>query len=793
MNVNTFLTYLKNVKKSGSGWTARCPAHEDKQASLSISEGDDGRILLKCFAGCSVESIMAALNLKTSDLFLEHKKHSALSLPGKHLHTCNSSKQAIETTTKNAVQSAMRPKNELAHLHTLFKEYSEAKKLPEEFLRSVGCSSYKYKNKPAMRIAYLDENKQEKMVRYRISLNGNDRFRTRSGDKAILYGLWLMDKTKQYIILVEGESDCQTLWLNEFHAVGLPGATNWSEHRDAQYFNDIPIIYVAIEPDEGGEGVKKWLAKSSIRDKVKLLNFGEHKDVSNLYISDQQNFKTNLQTVLDNSIAWTEVEEDFDDVIQRLAGLSSVEYEQIRRAEAEKLKMRTGILDEIVKAEQEKDKNELPFPEVEAWSEEVDPAELFSNIKETFEAFIVCNEEIAIAATLWVAFTWFIDVVNVAPLAIITSPEKRCGKTLLLSILGKLSMRPITASSITPAALFRTIDAWSPTLLIDETDVVLKDNEELRGLLNSGHTRDSAYVIRVVGENYTPTKFNTFGAKALSGIGKVKDTLLDRGIIFELRRKLPEENIKRIRYADANLFQSLRSKLLRFAEDYKEQVKEARPKLPKGLDDRAQDNWEPLLSIAEIAGDEWLSMATKASLALSGNEDTTKTIGIELLCAIHEVFEKLQVEKVSTSNLISSLAEDEEKPWATFNRGKEMTPRQLSNRLKYYGISSRTIRIGESTIKGFQLEQFEDAFKRYTPSYTPPFPSVTPSQTTTDKGLGDFLSVTQKNDVTDRKTSKATVVKDCDDVTDRKGEGIGGEVKDEDMWTEEKDKWQIVP
>jgi putative DNA primase/helicase len=137
--------------------------------------------------------------------------------------------------------------------------------------------------------------------------------------------------------------------------------------------------------------------------------------------------------------------------------------------------------------------------------------------------------------------TWFIDVIQVAPLAVITAPEKRCGKSLLLSLFGQLVARPITASNISPAALFRSIDAWNPTLLIDEADAFMKDNEELRGLLNSGHTRDSAYVIRIVGEKFTPTKFNTWGAKALAGIGHVADTLMDRAVILELRRKLPHE------------------------------------------------------------------------------------------------------------------------------------------------------------------------------------------------------------------------------------------------------------
>lgn len=145
--------------------------------------------------------------------------------------------------------------------------------------------------------------------------------------------------------------------------------------------------------------------------------------------------------------------------------------------------------------------------------------------------------------------TWFIDVVQVAPLAVITAPEKRCGKSQLLFILGRLVYRPLAASNITAAALFRSIDLWGPTLLIDEADAFIKDNEELRGLLNCGHTRDSAYIIRVVGDNFTPTRFNVWGAKALAGIGHLSETLMDRSVTLELRRKTPYEKVDRLRHA----------------------------------------------------------------------------------------------------------------------------------------------------------------------------------------------------------------------------------------------------
>jgi putative DNA primase/helicase len=455
-----------------------------------------------------------------------------------------------------------------------------------------------------------------------------------------------------------------------------------------------------------------------------------------------------------------------DAVISRLASLSTLQYEQVRKTEAQKLGVRPRILDAAVMGARERNTTQaLPFVEAELWPEQVGPAVLLTDIAAVIRRFIVCSEEASYAGALWVAMTWFIDVVQVAPLTVITSPEKRCGKSLMLSLLGKLSARAITASNISPAALFRTIEAWHPTLLIDEADAFMKDNEELRGILNSGHTRDSAYVIRNVGENFTPTKFNTWGAKALAGIGHVADTIMDRAIVLELRRKLPHEKVDRIRYADPKMFDELRSKLARFASDYKEQVQQARPPLPEELNDRQQDNWEPLLAIAMIAGDEWLQIAKTASLKLSGNENTSQTTGTELLADIQLIFRNNDDDRISTMDLINDLCRDDERPWKTYSKGFPITARLLAHKLKPFGISSKTIRIGDDTAKGYEKEQFTEAFSRYIPS--PPSPSVTASQTAPVKGLRCFQKVTSEDLVTDENLRKPTPVKECDVVTDR--------------------------
>lgn len=454
--------------------------------------------------------------------------------------------------------------------------------------------------------------------------------------------------------------------------------------------------------------------------------------------------------------------------IYQLANMPRVQYEKERLNAAKALGIRAGALDSIVKADRKgKQSNGITFDEIDPWPDPVSPSQLLTEISATVRRFIVCHEETAHAVALWVAMTWFIDVVQIAPLAIITAPEKRCGKSQLLALIGRISFRPLKASNITPSALFRSIEAWSPTLLIDEADAFMKDNEELRGILNCGHTRDAAYIIRTVGDAFTPTQFNVWGAKALAGIGHLADTLMDRAVTLELRRKLPHEEVERIRYAEPNLFETLASKLARFSDDFREDVRRARPDLPQNLNDRAQDNWEPLLAIADVAGGSWPELARRAALKLSGTDSPTMTVGTELLSDIQEIFSVERIDRVSTADLIQHLCSDDERPWATYNRGKPIAPRQIAKKLRDYGVVSNTIRFGTMTAKGYTFDQFEEVFSRYLAT---PSPEVTTSQVTASAVLGvtdrTDVTVTELAKVTDRSATSA----DCDVVTDNNEE-----------------------
>lgn len=439
-----------------------------------------------------------------------------------------------------------------------------------------------------------------------------------------------------------------------------------------------------------------------------------------------------LQAILDNGrkVETHEVDKDAtsqpDNPIKRLAALHPLEYEKVREAEAERLGCRVSVLDEQVKAIRPKKPTEgrssrspTLCPQTEMWPETVVPARLLDEIKATIKTFIVCDEEVAVAGALWASFTWFIDVVQVAPIAVITAPEPRCGKTQFLDLLGRLVRRPLVASNISPAAVFRVIEAHRPTLMIDEADSFLKENEELRGVINSGHTRQSAYVIRTVGDDHEPQRFSTWGAKALSGIGRLAGTLMDRAVVLELRRKLKSERVQRLRHADPARFERLASQLATFADASSSAIQQARPTLPDELNDRAQDNWEPLLAIADHAGEQWPKIARDAALKLAGIEQDTVSQSGQLLADIRDAFSRnnpanVSNPKLSTADLIRDLSSDDLKPWNTFDHGRPITPSQLARMLKPYLIKPKDQKLpGGTTLKGYALDQFQDTFARY--------------------------------------------------------------------------------
>jgi len=259
-------------KPDSNGWICHCPVHADRHPSLSVSEGKV-MPLVHCFAGCSQEEVIAVL--KAMGLW----EGGSLS-----------------------PQTALQPCN--------LENYSTKKGIPIDFLKGLGLSDFTYQGSPAIKIPYRDLNGEEVAANFRLFLDKgmgeNVRFKWKSGTKKLLYGLWRLGKP-DHVVLVEGESDCHTLWYHDIPAIGLPGAGCWNDSRDSEHFDGIQSIYVVIEPDQGGESVKKWVAKSAIKDRVKLVTL-PNKDPSGLYVNDPGSFIKSFSNALEKAQPYLEYE-----------------------------------------------------------------------------------------------------------------------------------------------------------------------------------------------------------------------------------------------------------------------------------------------------------------------------------------------------------------------------------------------------------------------------------------------------------------------------------------------------
>ncbi len=412
-------------------------------------------------------------------------------------------------------------------------------------------------------------------------------------------------------------------------------------------------------------------------------------------------------------------------VIKDLAKLDELEYEVRRKKEAKRLGIKVTTLDSYVRkavegnqikqlTEEYVDQNAM-FPKVAYWPEKVNGDELLDEMAKEIRRYTVLSENQVVAVTLWIVFTWFHEQATVSPVLNISSPEKRCGKSTLLSLVSMLSFKALTASNITPAAVFRAVEEWKPTLIIDEADSFLSRSEDLRGMINSGHYKNTAYVIRCTGEDNIPTRFMTWCAKVIAGIGDLPETIADRSIIIEMKRKLVNQKVDSIRRADELVFKGLNEKLARWSNDNKGGFKGARPNEVQTINDRANDNWEHLLVIASLAGGQWPDHALRAAEYISGSEAEEPSIGEQLLGDILTVFKQSGKDRLTTKELIIALCDEEESPWATICYGKNITPFMLSQKLKPFNITSKDFRFSAVIRKGFSQSDFEDAIKRYIP------------------------------------------------------------------------------
>jgi hypothetical protein len=353
------------------------------------------------------------------------------------------------------------------------------------------------------------------------------------------------------------------------------------------------------------------------------------------------------------------------------------------------------------------------------WPEPVEAHALLDSMAEILCRFVLLPRWAPEALALWVLHTYAFELRDVTVYLGIESPEKRCGKTTLLGVLNEMVNRPIAAANISSPAFFRVIQEARPTLLIDEAHTLLAGNEELRGILNSGYTRNTAYVVRVgvqdgVSSNGGLARFSCWCPKVMTAIGRLPETLEDRCIVVRMQRKLPHERCERLREMDRSQAGNLRRQCARFVADHAEAIAQQKPPMPAFWNDRAADLWEPLLVLADLAGEGWPERGRKAAEVLTNDGREDCPIG-SLFMDILLAFVSRKDPRLFSRTIVAALNQIADRPWRQMRKGKEIDELWLARQLAPYGIHSHTLRIEGVAAKGYTEADFIEVFRRYIP------------------------------------------------------------------------------
>jgi hypothetical protein len=372
-----------------------------------------------------------------------------------------------------------------------------------------------------------------------------------------------------------------------------------------------------------------------------------------------------------------------------------------------------------------------------------------------FVAFPVDHQVEAVA--LWIVHTYGVDVIDTTPRLVVRSPEKRSGKTRCLEIVELLARRAVLAANVSSPALYRLIEANRPTFLIDEADTIFGKarggdprNEDLRGIVNAGHRR-GVFAIRCVGEgaSITVKRFDVFGPVALAGIGELPDTIEDRAVVIRLRRRRPGDQVeslrRRLHESEARV---LGRRIAAWMHRHQDEFHDHIPAAPSGLTDRALEAWEPLLTVADIAGGDWPTRARKAAVGLKGDSvEGDATDGVRLLADIRAIFTEATGDRMWSATIVEKLNALEEAPWSGWHRGGGFATRDLARMLREFDIRSRDVRIGDTNRKGYYFSDFEDAWSRYPTDSPAPAPGSATSATSATEQASTTRDVADVADV----------------------------------------------
>jgi len=328
----------------------------------------------------------------------------------------------------------------------------------------------------------------------------------------------------------------------------------------------------------------------------------------------------------------------------------------------------------------------------------------------------------ALVISLWLAATHVFSAFDAFPYLVVTSTTKRSGKTRLLEVMSFVASNSRLLANISPAALYRTVHAEKPTLLIDESEMFSSAKGESRGLLNTGYRRGQT-VKRHDGD------FETYCPKAFALIGDVHDTLRDRSVVIQMRRGEPT---RRFVYAAAEEEgASLREKLSAAISSKAQEIAEAVGSF-EGLPflfDRDEEIWTPLFILCRLFCPERLDELKRAAADISAaktarprkylelgeeeDEAQEREYAIRLLRDMVDI--TVDREQITTQEAIAKLREIPTSPWRRF-RGDGLKDgieggMVIARLLSPFGVKPKTLKIAAegSTAKGYKRRALLEA------------------------------------------------------------------------------------
>jgi hypothetical protein len=241
-------------------------------------------------------------------------------------------------------------------------------------------------------------------------------------------------------------------------------------------------------------------------------------------------------------------------------------------------------------------------------------------------------------------------------------------------------------------------------------------------MLNNGFTRGKPYIKCHPKDPKAVIEFDIFGPKVMSGIGRLPETVEDRSIPIEMKRKLPNEVTQRFRQRRVRSeAQRLSHRAENLVKSMLPELKCAEPQLPESWNDRQLDVAEPLLAIADYVGGDWPENARRGLSELWNTRPAEQAVEVRLLQDIRAIFQKIDAngnvagwhDKIYTRDLIAQITAASDSPWREFQNGKCITEPQLAKELRKFKIKPGTVRIGETTGKGYKREQLDEVWNRY--------------------------------------------------------------------------------